>query len=779
MHGTFLTCESPRRCKTQFLAKRVLSAQEKPLIRLTIVFFALLLALTSALQAQPIGRRRAVLVGINDYTASRLGARKSASTPSRDWPNLTGAVNDVQAFAEMLVLLYGFERSDIVTLTDQAATRTAILQAIEQRLVQPAAPGDVLFFYYAGHGSQVRNSLSNEPDALDESLVPADSRAGARDIRDKELRSLFNRVLDRGARLTILLDNCHSGSGARGLATGARPRGVSPDFRDVADGADHGPRPENRGALVLSASQDFDLAWETHDELGVFHGAFSWAWLRALRDSSAGEPAFETFLRAAARLRAETPFQEPVLAGNAEARLNPFLGVRVDRRADRTVVAVEKLRADGSIALQGGWANGLSIGSELQIMSEGRTTARLTITALRGLGQSDARLQTTSRALPQDLKPGALLEVVGWAAPPARPLRVWMPRAAVNADKLTRVARALAAEAGRHNVRWIFDPTETTPAFLLRRTNSDWELLGHSGRIEHLATDAAAIAAVARIPAGSSLFVQFPVPAALLDTISIGPGTNREDIEPVTRAQDADYVLAGRYHAHQLAYAWLRPAVQSADRRKTGLPLRSRWFDDGDPGLNLRDALLRIRRIQAWHFLESPPDARAAYRLGIRRTRDGDLVRDPVVIGDEQYELVLRAAATPLARAPQRYMYVFTIDSYGKSVLLFPASGSVENRFPLSTPPPPEIRLGNAGSFEVAPPFGVDTYFLLTTDEPLPNPWVLEWDGIRTRAATSLTPLEQLLTLTDSASRGGPILTPSNWSLEKIVFESVPARVRK
>jgi caspase domain-containing protein len=680
----------------------------------------------------------------------------------------------------MLVLLYGFERSDIVTLTDQTATRAAILQTIDKHLVQPAAPGDVLFFYYAGHGSQVRNSLSKEPDALDESLVPADSRTGARDIRDKELRVLFNQILDRGARLTILLDNCHSGSGARGLATGEHPRGVSPDLRDVADGADHGPRPEERGALVLSASQDFDLAWETHDELGVFHGAFSWAWIRALRDSSAGEPAFETFLRAAARLRAETPFQEPVLAGNAEARLNPFLGVRVDRRADRTVVAVEKLRGDGSVALQGGWANGLSIGSELQIMSEGRTTARLTITALRGLGQSDARMQTTSRVLPQSLKPGALLEVVGWAAPPARPLRVWMPRARGNVDRLTTVARMLAAEAARRRVRWISDPIDSTPVHVLRQTNADWELLGPSGCTVHLATDAAAIAAISRIPAGSSLFVQFAAPAALVDDISIGPGTDREDIEPANRPQDADYILVGRYHARRMAYAWLRPSVQSSDRRKTGLPLRSRWIEEEDDrALSMRDALLRLRRIQAWHFLDSPPDARAAYRLGIRRSRDGELVKDPVVIGDERYELVLRAAATPLARTPQRYMYVFTIDSYGKSVLLFPGSGSVENRFPVTMPPPPEIRLGATGSFEIAPPFGVDTYFLLTTDEPLPNPWILEWDGVRTRSTTPLTSLEQLLSLTGSSTRSGPMFTPSNWSLEKLVFESVPARARR
>src|SRR5206468_3725245 len=120
-------------------------------------------------------------------------------------------VNDVNTMRDMLVALYGFDRNDIVTVTDQAATRDAILGDLE-RLVNAAAKDDVILFYYAGHGSQVRNSSSEERDKLDESLVPADSRAGAPDIRDKELRILFNRILDRGARLTVILDNCHSSS---------------------------------------------------------------------------------------------------------------------------------------------------------------------------------------------------------------------------------------------------------------------------------------------------------------------------------------------------------------------------------------------------------------------------------------------------------------------------------------------------------------------------------------------------------------------------------------
>ena len=295
----------------------------------------------NGVSAQPAPHRRALLIGINDYTASRISARPNAApVPNRDWPNLAGAVNDVNTLREMLVLLYGFDRNDIVTMTDQSATREAIFQGLEH-LVNTAAKDDVVFFYYAGHGSQVRNSLSEERDKLDESIVPADSRTGADDIRDKELRKYFNRILDRGARLTVMLDNCHSGSGARGLSTGGQARSVKRDFRDVADRTSSA-KPEDHGALVLTASEDFDTAWETRDAEGKFHGEFSWAWMRAMRDAASGEPASETFLRAQAHMRAETPYQQPVMSGRADARMSPFLASRADLRGDHVVVAVRK-----------------------------------------------------------------------------------------------------------------------------------------------------------------------------------------------------------------------------------------------------------------------------------------------------------------------------------------------------------------------------------------------------------------------------------------------------
>jgi hypothetical protein len=474
--------------------------------RTVLLLFFTFVATTA--DPQPIGRRRAVLIGINDYTASLLGRVQSAPPELRDWPNLSGAVNDVSILKDMLIERYGFEPQDVVTLTNQAATRTAILEAIDRHLLQPAAEGDVLFFYYAGHGSQVRNSLSTEPDRLDESFVPADSRLGARDIRDKELRRIFNRILDRGAHLTVILDACHSGSGVRGRSSGVRHRGIRRDERDVVDGANAGPRPEDRGALVLAAAQDYDRAWEIRDDDGRIHGAFSWAWIRAMRDALPNEAAEETFLRAQARVRAETPFQEPVMAGNAEMRRAPFLGMHAGEGNARAVVAVERIRSDGTVVLQGGWANGLAVGNQLRVSGNGQ----LTITAITGPARSEARLDAGA------VRSGQLVAVTG---APGRP----------------------------------------------------------------------------------------------------------------------------------------------------------------------------------WRLLRSRTVSEAPYHLELRRGN----------------ELVLRAASASL---PPRHYYALAIDRDGRTRLVYPRSGSVENRFPLETPTP-EISLGTLTR-------PADSVFLLSTDEPLPNPWILE-----------------------------------------------------
>ncbi len=733
-----------------------------------VLFLAI--ALTIPILAEP-SKKRALLIGINDYTASRLSAPESAQSTGRNCPNLDGAVNDVDLMREVVLHSYGFKAADITVLKDQEATRQAILDGLAH-LATTAQRDDTILFYFSGHGSQVLNSRSIETDKLDESIVPADSRRGARDIRDKELQNWFNRILDRGARLTIVIDACHSGSVARGLAGGLHVRQVDTDPRDVAD-ASTGPLPEDRGALILSAARDYEPAFEVKDD--VIRGAFTWALVRALRDFDRDEPMSDTFARARALLHTSHPGQEPVMAGNPDVCARPFLGNRIDRRERRPVIAIQKVEDDGTCIVQGGWMSGVTVGSELRFAQN--PEFRLEVTKLRGISISEARRLPSRTRLTARLAAGEFLEIANWAPPPARPLRVWIPR---GGDEALQFARALRDSAAKRGIQWVEDPVETTPAQLLRRSGPGWELI--AGR-----DVTRTVSSLDDVTGGTSLFVQLPVPDKVANAVF-----DVEGIELANGPDTADYILAGRLAARDAEYAFVRPQVSASDMGRSPLPLRTAWMPAAS-AFALRDALTRLQRVHAWHELQSPEGTGAYYSLAICRPDDGVLVGDGVLLGERLHHLVLRAGAVPPAGVFTRFMYAFVIDSEGKSVLLFPRSsrGGIENRLPATaaaakpvTNPPPEISL-DTEPFIVTAPYGVDTYFLLVTEEPLLALSSLEWDGVRGPGdkrgeddpAPRKSPLERLLARTLSGRRGdpenGPIRVSPNWSLERITFQSV------
>lgn len=125
------------------------------------------------------------------------------------------------------------------------------------------------------------------------------------------------------------------------------------------------------------------------------------------------------------------------------------------------------------------------------------------------------------------------------------------------------------------------------------------------------------------------------------------------------------------------------------------------------------------------------------YRLALKPSAPGAALKtEGQLVEHEQYGFVLRAAKEMLTDVVRpHYVYVFSIDSLGRSTLLFPPPvlGNAENRFPLAEnlPYPTEITLSPNPLFEVSEPFGGDTYYLLATVELLPDPWVLESSGAR------------------------------------------------
>lgn len=87
--------------------------------------------------AQSTPRKLALLIGINQYRNA----------------NLNGCITDVELQKELLIHRFGFQSSDIVTLTNQNATRSQIESVFTQHLVEQAKPDDVVVLHFSGYGS--------------------------------------------------------------------------------------------------------------------------------------------------------------------------------------------------------------------------------------------------------------------------------------------------------------------------------------------------------------------------------------------------------------------------------------------------------------------------------------------------------------------------------------------------------------------------------------------------------------------------------------------------
>lgn len=106
--------------------------------------------------AQPSPRKLALLIGINQYPKI---------------PALSGCLTDVELQKELLIHRFGFQESDILTLTEEEASKEFIEAAFLDHLGKQAKPGDVVVFHFSGYGTRVK--LETSPDTMQNALVAA------------------------------------------------------------------------------------------------------------------------------------------------------------------------------------------------------------------------------------------------------------------------------------------------------------------------------------------------------------------------------------------------------------------------------------------------------------------------------------------------------------------------------------------------------------------------------------------------------------------------------
>lgn len=247
------------------------------------------LALFAALPAHAI-TRHALVVGVNAVPDFRVG-------PVRVRP-LRGAEYDARQFADTLIEHWGFVDGGVTLLVGGEATHERVESELS-RIERDAAPGDSVVFYFAGHGTQAPDAAPlDEPadEGLDEALCLSDANAeGENLLVDDRLAAWVRRL--KAKRIAIVLDCCHSGSGAKGPADQPVARGISLPLAFVSstDAASPGwaelgrvSKSTDKQVIALYACDSGQSAYERRfaKPAGQPMGQFTRFLLETLRDPS-------------------------------------------------------------------------------------------------------------------------------------------------------------------------------------------------------------------------------------------------------------------------------------------------------------------------------------------------------------------------------------------------------------------------------------------------------------------------------------------------------------
>jgi hypothetical protein len=240
-----------------------------------VLLFAFLLSFIGA-EAQT---NRALFIAIDHYPSGS------------GWSDIH-AVNDYKLVLPMLKQS-GYAEKNITVLLNEKATKAAIVSELKKTARQSKS-GDHIYIHFSCHGQQMVDDNGDEPDGLDEALIPYDARRrysagkyeGENHLRDDELELLTEKIRSKigaGGNLIIVLDACHIGTGTRYGDDDDYIRGTSyifaPDDRDLPE-KETGKitlklkKAKNLSPIVVfSACRDDEVNYEYKDDSNEYYGS--------------------------------------------------------------------------------------------------------------------------------------------------------------------------------------------------------------------------------------------------------------------------------------------------------------------------------------------------------------------------------------------------------------------------------------------------------------------------------------------------------------------------
>ncbi len=204
----------------------------------------------------------AVIVGISEFKDPK-------------W-NLLYPAKDAEDLAAFLVKEGNFSADHVKLLTNAEASRENILSVLGGKwLPQNVKPGDIVFVYFASHGTSAAQDLARKNFLVAYDTDPKNAFATGIELQD--LARTIKRRLDSD-RIVIVLDTCHSGSADPGAKSIFGPQSFS--YEDLIQGT---------GQLVIASARENQIA---HDSLRYKNGIFTKHFMDGLKKNKKLEDAF-------------------------------------------------------------------------------------------------------------------------------------------------------------------------------------------------------------------------------------------------------------------------------------------------------------------------------------------------------------------------------------------------------------------------------------------------------------------------------------------------------
>jgi hypothetical protein len=463
--------------------------------------------------------------------------------------------------------------------------------------------------------------------------------------------------------------------------------------------------------------------------------------------------------------------QQPMLDGTQQRKEQPLFGQEAGSVKVRAAVA--RVGDDG-IILDTGTVADIGIGSEFVALRQGdKTTLRITATA--GINRSIATIVSPAGA-PVAAKD--LFELTKWVPARQTILNLWVPPSNLTQGQIA----AAVQEARSSGLRLVEDPSRQAWTWLISWDGTQWTLQKTGVRgAEPLGPALTTTLLQRKISKGDWVWLNLPPPAELATTLAKNNPNSAAQV--IASEQQAMYLLAGTATDTGAAYAWYNLGDFIAGRQTPAgygngcspdsrYPIRTDWATGSNTAATLQEEAARLARLNGWLLLpQLEGQSEFPYHLALQRIADQKVLGDKgSTYENESYSLLLQARGD--TRVSARSVYVLAIDCQGTGTVAYPlVDGNAtypQEGGRLDQIPLPGVQM------TIGPPFGTDTYILLSTSTRLSSLNLLNFKGVVRGGTGDGQPIDNLVGQTSSGTSGNVSEMPTDWGVEYLEMHSHP-----